>query len=179
MKPNLTKSLAFAILVFAVALAQPVLAEVVNYGTGIHHLVLTCTYPGYETQAYVGAASCPPAVILPPNCSCAWTPYDFPVGNPYPYMRVQTLVPTDGSGNPVNTGNVNVIVDASQAIQCGVTVIPPPDDQTVCGAPYNTVPVDPSTLNPVILQIVQGLDFQKLIGGPAPSFTWFITQPQQ
>lgn len=183
MKTRITRTLLVAALLLGATFSRPALAEVINFHTGIHHWVKTCGpfADGSWTQEYVGQSSCPPLAVLPPNCSCNLTPYDFPVDNPYPYLiRVQTGVSLDNTGKPDGSGNVNVTVDSSQAIQCGVTVIPAPDDQSVCGAPWTVVPADPSQIDPNLLQIVQGLvpNIEQQTGVPVQSFTWWTALPQ-
>ncbi len=175
MTSRMAKSLVFLALALTVVLASPALATVVNYGTGIHHWVLECgPYPpdGHGSAAYVSMYACPPYVTLPAGCTCMLTPYDFPVGNPYPAIRVQTAV---DNGNP---GHINVILDQNEVIQCGATV--EPTDQDPCGAPYNVVPADTKQVNPNILRLLDSLrpDIQQKTGAPVESFTYWYAQPQ-
>jgi hypothetical protein len=177
-------SLAALTLAVALTLFAPVLhAEVVNYGTGIHHWVLACGpyADGHSTDTYVGASSCPPYVTLPPECVCELTPYDFPVNNPYPYMRVQTGVPLDGNGNPSTSGVLNVIVDTSQAIECGTLVTPPANNDGVCGAPYTTIPTTQSQVDPTAVQTVSSLipSIEQQTGVRILTINWLSTQPPQ
>lgn|GEM_PF-3204883 len=178
MSSRTTRHLTLLALAVAIALvAQPAGAYVVHYGTGLHHWVKSCTFAdGHGTSEYVGASSCPPYVTLPLNCTCTYTTYDFPVGNPYPYFRVVTG--TD-DGNP---GNVNVIIDDAEVIQCGVTVEPVCDDgEGTCGAPFLTVPVDASQVNPGLRDLVESLrpGIEKATGTPVKSFSYFFARPQR
>jgi hypothetical protein len=112
-------------------------------------------------------------VTLPAGCVCQYTPYDFPVGNPYPYLRVQTGV--DGN----NPGHINVTLDTAEVIQCGASVTPAPDDQGVCGDPWINVPADASQVNPNILRMMDSLrpDIEQQTGVPVKSFTYWYAQP--
>jgi hypothetical protein len=143
MKSRMAKSLVFMALALTVILAGPALAEVVNYGTS-----------------------------LPAGCTCMQTPYDFPVGNPYPAIRIQTAV---DDGDP---GHIHVILDQNGVIQCGSTV--EPTDQDPCGSPYNIVPADPKQVNPNTLRLMDSLrpDIQEKTGVPVDSFTYWYAQPQ-
>jgi hypothetical protein len=67
MKVRMMKPLLLT-LALAVVLASSAMAVPVNYGTGIHHWVKSCDLGnGAGTAEYVGASSCPPYVVLPPN----------------------------------------------------------------------------------------------------------------
>jgi hypothetical protein len=176
MKSRMAKSLVFMALALTVILAGPALAEVVNYGTGIHHWVIECgPYPpdGHGSVEIVSMYACPPYVpSLPDGCRCMQTPYDFPVGNPYPAIRIQTAV---DNGDP---GHIHVILDQNGVIQCGSTV--EPTDQDPCGSPYNIVPADPKQVNPNTLRLMDSLrpDIQEKTGVPVDSFTYWYAQPQ-
>lgn len=178
MRSQMIKKLTLLALGIAVVLlAQPAGAYVVHYGTGLHHWVKSCTYPdGHGTSEYVGASSCPPYVVLPSNCTCTYTSYDFPVGNPYPYFRV-VAGPDDN-----NPGNVNVIVDAAQVIECGVTVESTCDNgEGACGAAFTTVPADASQINPGVLELLEALrpEMEQKMGTPVRSFTYRLAQPEK
>ena len=180
MKSNLVKLFVLSALALTVALAQPAAATVVTYGTGIHHWVLSCgPYPpdGHGTSQYVGSSVCPNNNPDPAHCVCQWTPYDFPVNNPYPNIRVVTGF---DDGNP---GHVHVILDSFQGgvIQCGVSVIPPDDNTDACGAPFTTTPVDPSRVDPSVLKAVDALipDLEKINGVPVTSVTYSVAKPQR
>src|SRR4051794_14562955 len=150
MKIRMMKPLLLA-LALAVVLASAAMAVPVNYGTGIHHWVKSCDLGnGAGTAEYVGASSCPPYVVLPPNCHCTMTTYDFPVDNPYPYFRVATG--TD-NGDP---GHVHVIIDEFEAIQCGLTVASDDSDEGgVCGAPFSVKAA--TRVNPNLQKLIESL----------------------
>jgi hypothetical protein len=177
MKANLLKLLVLPVVLLAVVLARPASSTVVTYGTGIHHWVLSCGpfADGHSTAQYVGSSVCPNNP--PAGCTCTLTSYDFPVNNPYPTLRV---VGGTDDGDP---GHVHVIIDSTKAgaIQCGVTVIPRPDDTGVCGAPFNTYPVDRSKVDPIALQAVDGFlpDLEKINGVPVTEVDYSVTNPQQ
>jgi hypothetical protein len=179
MKSNGMKLFVLSMLALMVVLAQPAAATVVTYGTGIHHWVLSCGpyADGHSTVQYVGSSVCPNNNPDPAHCSCSMTSYDFPVDNPYPYFRVVTGTDTD------DPGHVNVIVDTVKggAIQCGVTVIPQPDDTGVCGAPFTTFRVDRQQVSPIVLKAVDALlpDLEKINGAPVTEVTYSLTQPQR
>ncbi len=178
---RLALSLAALAAASLIALAPPLQAVPVNYGTGIHHWVLACgPYPdGHSTDAYVGASSCPPYVTLPPECTCILTTYDFPVDNPYPYLRVQTGVPVGSDGNPTNSGVLNVIVDSTQAIECGTLIIPAANNDGVCGAIYSTNPTTQSQVDPNAVKAVTSLipNIQQQLGVTIQTINWSATQP--
>jgi hypothetical protein len=163
----------FLALAITVVLASSAMAVPVNYGTGIHHWVKSCDLGnGTGTTEYVGAHSCPPYVVLPPNCHCTMTTYDFPVDNPYPYFRVVTG--TDGN----DPGHVHVIIDEFQSIQCGLTVASDDNDEDgVCGAPFLTTAAD--RVNPNLQKLIESLagDIEKVTGTPVRSFTYEYAEP--
>jgi hypothetical protein len=180
MKSKLLKLFVLSSLALAAVVAQPASATVVTYGTGLHHWVLSCgPYPdGHSTAQYVGSSVCPYNIPDPAHCSCHMTTYDFPVNNPYPYFRV---VSGPDSGDP---GTVHVIIDSAKAgaIQCGVTVIPRPDDTGVCGAPFNIFPIDASQVDPIVRNAVDNFlpDLEKIDGVPVTSVIYSTTaKPQQ
>jgi hypothetical protein len=179
MRISIKTSAVLPLLILGLIFAQAAGAEVVNYNTGLYHWVKTCTNDdGGWNQEYVGATSCPPYVVLPPNCTCNLTPYSFPVNNPYPYLVVQVGVPTDGNGKPI-PGTATVTLDTSKAIECGIFVNPPKSGQGICGPAWTIVAADPATIDPSVIKLVEGLDYQDTVGVPVTSFNWFWTQPQQ
>lgn len=175
MKSRSLKMLALSVPALAVTLGQPAAATVVTYGTGIHHWVLSCgPYPpdGHGTSQYVGSSVCPNNNPDPVNCKCQWTPYDFPVNNPYPDFRVVTGFDAN------DPGHVHVIVDAAQGgvIECGVSVIPEDDNTGVCGAPFTTMPISRSSVDPIVLKAVDALipDLEKINGVVVTSVTYSV-----
>jgi hypothetical protein len=173
MKSRITPFL-FLALAFTLALA-PALAVPVNYGTGIYHWALTCGpfSDGHWTVQYVGSSVCPNSP--PPGCTCTKTIYDFPYNNPYPYLRINTGF---GPGDP---GTIHVILDETGAIQCGTTVKPPTNGQPTCGAPFITVPTDPSQVDPNILDEIESLvpDIEQQTGSPVQSFEYSFAYPSK
>ncbi len=174
MKARITLSL--ALLAIGVAVSLPANALPVNYGTGLHHWVKSCGpyADGHSTAQYVGASSCPPYVTLPPECHCTLTWYDFPVGNPYPYFRVATG--TDDN----NPGDVDVIIDSTEVIQCGLAGAPVCDDgEGVCGNTFSTVPAHASEINPNLRELIESFrgEIEQKTGVPVKSFTYRLAQP--
>ena len=174
MKSRITLSL--TLLALGVVVALPAAAAPVHYGTGLYHWVKSCgPYPdGHSTAQYVGASSCPPYAVLPPECRCTMTTYDFPVGNPYPYFRVVTG--TD-EGNP---GDVDVIVDSAEVIQCGLVASPVCDDgQGTCGDPFATFPAPASEINPNLRELIESFrdEIEQKTGVPVESFTYRLAKP--
>lgn len=174
MKSRITLSL--TLLALGVAVALPAAAAPVHYGTGLYHWVKSCGpyADGHSTVQYVGASSCPPLAVLPPECTCTKTTYDFPVGNPYPYFRVVTG--TD-DGNP---GDVDVIVDSAEVIQCGLSEEPVcGDDQGTCGDPFATVPADASEINPNLRELIESFrdEIEQKTGVPVKSFSYRLAKP--
>jgi hypothetical protein len=77
---------------------------------------------------------------------------------------------------------VHVIIDDAEVIQCGTTVEPVCDDgEGPCGAPFLTLPVDASQVNPGVRDLVESLrpEIEKKTGTPVRSFSYSIAKPQQ
>lgn len=170
-------ALSLTLLALGVAVALPANALPVHYGTGLHHWVKSCgPYPpdGHSTAAYVGASACPPYVTLPPECHCTLTWYDFPVGNPYPYFRVATGTDDD------NPGDVDVIIDSAEVIQCGLSDEPVCDDgEGVCGNEFATLPAHASEINPNLRELIESFrdEIQQKTGVPVKSFSYRLAKP--
>lgn len=169
-------ALSLTLLALGVAVALPAAARPVHYGTGIYHWVKSCGpyADGHSTVQYVGASSCPPLAVLPPECTCTMSTHDFPVGNPYPVFRVVTGT---NEGNP---GNVDVIVDGAEVIQCGLDASPVCDDgQGTCGDPFATFPAEASEINPNLRELIETFrdEIEQQTGVPVESFTYRLAKP--
>ncbi|HEV7669241.1 MAG TPA: hypothetical protein VGS22_11990 [Thermoanaerobaculia bacterium] len=176
MKSRITLSLTFLVLALGVALALPAGAAPVHYGTGLYHWVKSCGpySDGHSTAQYVGASSCPPLAVLPAECHCTMTTYDFPVGNPYPYFRVATG--TDEN----NPGNVDVIIDSAEVIQCGLDDSPVcGDGEGSCGEPFATFPAHASEINPNLRQLIESFrgEIEQQTGTPVKTFSYRLAKP--
>ncbi len=178
MKSRFTLSLTFLVLAVGFVVTLPANAYLVHYGTGLHHWVKSCGpyADGHSTSEYVGASACPPNAILPAECRCTYTTYDFPVGNPYPYFRVVA------GTNDDNPGDVDVIIDSADVIQCGLSDEPVCDDgEGVCGNTFSTVPADASQVNPNLRELIESFrdEIEQKTGRPVESFSYRFAQPLQ